>query len=34
MIKIPKTVNTILLPPLTKGSGKTKVRYLPPLKLK
>lgn len=34
MTKIPKTVNTILLPPLTQGSGKNRIRYLPPPKLK
>lgn len=34
MIKIPKTVNTILLPPLTKNSGKSTVRYLPLPKIK
>ena len=34
MIKIPKTVNTILLPVLTKGSGKSRVRYLPLPKIK
>lgn len=34
MIKLPKTVNTILLPPLTQGSGKSRVRYLPLPKLK
>ena len=34
MTKIPKTVNTILLPPLTQGSGKTRVRYLQTPKLK
>ena len=33
-VKIPKTTNTILLPPLTKGSGKSTVRYLPPPKIK
>jgi len=34
MIKLPKTVNSDRLPPLTKNSGKYTVRYLPPLKLK
>ena len=33
-VKLPQTINTILLPPLTKGSGKTRVRYLPPPKIK
>jgi hypothetical protein len=34
MIKLPKTINTILLPPLTQGSGKSRVRYLQTPKLK
>ena len=34
MIKLPTTVNTILLPPLTQGSGKSTVRYLPEPKIK
>ena len=33
-VKLPKTINSDRLPVLTQGSGKTKVRYLPPLKLK
>jgi len=33
-VKLPKTMNTILLPPLTQGSDKSRVRYLPPPKIK
>ena len=33
-VKLPQTINTILLPVLTKGSGKTRVRYLQTPKLK
>ena len=33
-VKLPKTMNTILLPPLTQGSGKSGVRYLPLPKIK
>ena len=34
MIKLPKTVNSDRLPVLTQGSGKFRVRYLPPPKIK
>ena len=34
MIKIPQTINTILLPPLMQGSGKSRTRFLPLPKIK
>jgi len=34
MIKLPQTINSDRLPVLTKGSGKSRIRYLPPPKLK
>ena len=34
MIKLPQNINTILLPPLSKNSGKSTVRYLPLPKIK